>query len=662
MRIPMRHRMARLVGAVGLIGALLMPAAAGPVTAQEDKTLRVGTIQEFDSINPNLAYLVSSYEAFILNYDLLVGFGPDLEYAPTGFATEWTQDGNTWTFKIREGMLWSDGQPATARDVAFTYQYLLDSLDPAYTGPWAPDGNDLPGDGETEGDGAADNPLSLFGDFLVSTIELQSVEAVDDTTVTMTTAFPTSLILGAYIPILPEHIWGEVTFASAATDFQTDPPVVGTGPFQTVEWRRGEYARFEKNPNYWGEEPYLDEVIFQFYANEDAMGQALRAGTVDYIRGVIPEQFQTFDDDPDIVGVNGNGAGWTQLAFNTYDKPIEGGGASTSAVRDPAFRAALDRAVDRDVLVDQVLNGYGIPGSTIVAPTIPTFRKEPANPRPFDLTAAAAALDAAGYVDSNGDGSREDKEGKEINLRIYFPDTDSAYPKSAQFVADWWGQIGIPVTIQSFDSDTLTSLLYTPEAGGTADYDIELWGWASGSDPDFLLSIFTTSQIGVWSDSNYSNPEYDALYDQQKRAVDVPARKAVIDQMQDMIYDDAPYIILFYDNELHAYRSDRFEGWTLQPRDGGVALFATGVETYLNLVPVGSTASPSPDPGAATDAPGASSPATSADPNAPVDGGSTSNSTLPLLLGVAGLIVVVGVGLVLMRRGRTATATDEDDD
>ena len=89
MRIPVRHRLARLVGAVGLIAALLMPAAA-PAAAQEDKTLRVGTIQEFDSINPNLAYLVSSYEAFILNYDILVGFGPDLEYAPTGLATEWT--------------------------------------------------------------------------------------------------------------------------------------------------------------------------------------------------------------------------------------------------------------------------------------------------------------------------------------------------------------------------------------------------------------------------------------------------------------------------------------------------------------------------------------------------------------------------------------------
>ena len=657
MRSRLRARTGRFLAAALVVGALVAPSAGGAAAADEDKTLRVGTIQEFDSINPNLAYLVSSYEAFILNYDLLVGFGPDLEYAPTGFATEWTQDGNSWTFKIREGMQWSDGEPADASDVVFTYQYLLDSLDPAYTGPWAPDGNDLPAEGETEGDGSADNPLSLFGDFLVSTIELQSVELVDQYTVRMTTAFPTTLILGAYTPILPEHIWGDVTFASAATDFQADPPVVGTGPFQVVEWRRGEFARFERNPNYWGKQPYVEEVIFQFYANEDAMTQALRAGSVDYIRGVIPEQFPTVDAEPDIVGVNAAGPGWTQLAFNTYANDIEGGGASTKALRDPAFRAALDRAVDRDTLVDQVLNGFGQAGSTVVAPTVPAFRKEPANPRPFDLAAAAAALETAGYKDSNGDGNREDLEGKEINLRIYFPDTDSAYPKSAQFVADWWKEIGIAVTIQSFDSDTLTSLLYTPEAGGTADYDIELWGWAqTGTDPDFLLSIFTTSQIGVWSDSNYSDPEFDAMYDEQKRAPTQEERKAVVDRMQDKIYDDAPYIVLFYDNELHAYRNDKFEGWILQPRDGGVSLFATGVETYLNLVPVGTSASPSADPGAATDAPGAS--ATSAP--APGDSGSDASSNLPILLGIGGLVAIIVVGLVLARR-RPATAEEDDD-
>ena len=381
-------------------------------------------------------------------------------------------------------MQWSDGTPFTARDVAFTYQYLLDSMDPAYTGPWAPDGNDVPGEGETEGDGAADNPLSLFGDFLLSTIELQSVEAVDDTTVTMTTAFPTSLILGAYIPILPEHIWKDVTFASAATDFQADPPVVGTGPFQVVEWRRGEFARFEKNPNYWGKQPYLDEVIFQFYANEDAMGQALKAGTVDYIRGVIPEQFESLDADPNIVGVERQRRGLDPARVQHLRQADRG-------------RRRLDHGRPRPGLP-----GRPRPRRRPRRPRRPGPQRlrhraaRPSSPRPSrpsarirrtrarsTSTAAAAALEAAGYVDSNGDGSREDKEGKEINLRIYFPDTDSAYPKSAQFIADWWGQIGIPVTIQSFDSDTLTSLLYTPEAGGTADYDIELWGWASGVRP-----------------------------------------------------------------------------------------------------------------------------------------------------------------------------------
>ena len=95
---------------------------------------------------------------------------------------------------------------------------------------------------------------------------------------------------------------------------------------------------------------------------------------------------------------------------------------------------------------------------------------------------------------------------------------------------------------------------------------------------------------------------------------------------------------------------------------GRVALFATGVETYLNLVPVGSTPSPSPDGGAATADPGESGPAASVDPNAPVDGGAASDSTLPLLLGVAGLVAIVGVGLVLVRRNRATPATDEDDE
>lgn len=659
MQLPLRTRLGRAIAALALAGAWLLPGASVATAADEEVTLRVGTSQEFDSINPHLSYLVSSYEALILNYDLLVGFGPDLEYAPTGFATEWTQDGNTWTFKIREGMRWSDGEVADANDVAFTYQYLIDSIDPEYEGPWAPDGNDVPADGETEGDGSADNPLSLFGDFLVTTIEVESVEAVDDLTVEITTAFPTSLILGAYIPILPEHIWGEVTFASAATDFQTDPPVVGTGPFQVTEWRRGEFARFVRNENYWGKKPFVEEVIFQFYANQDAMAQALRAGEVDYIRDVLPEQFTDVDADEAIVGIAGLGTGWTQIAFNTYNQEIEGGGASTKALQDPAFRDALGYAIDHDELVEQVLGGYGQPGTTNVPVFAAQFHSEPDNPRSFDLDEARRRLDAAGYVDSNGDGNREDKEGKELNLRIYFPDTDAGYAKSAQFVAEWWREIGVGVASpQSFDSDTLTEILYTPEAGGTADYDIEIWGWAGSADPDFLLSIFTTDQIGVWSDSNYSNPEYDELYDRQKRAATFEERKPIVDEMQNLIYDEAPYLVLYYDDELHAYRTDKFDGFaeSLQPREGGVALFAYGVEAYLNLVPAGTGGAPSPEPGSSGDPAPVQSPGASPTPTAPDP---TSSTNMPLILGLVALVAIVAVGLVLMQRGRRAATEDE---
>jgi peptide/nickel transport system substrate-binding protein len=199
-------RVAALV-TLGGVGVFLAAAPAGPsaiaVQATDDRTLRVGTTEEFDSINPNLAFIGSSAEASLLDYDVLVGFGPDLGYAPIGFAESWSQDGVRWTFTIRDGLRWSDGRIADANDVAFTFQYFLSSMDPAYLGPWAPLGNDLPRPGATRADGRPDHPLSLYGDVLVRDVGLRSVQLVDEHTVTMTTAQPTTLLLGAMVPILP---------------------------------------------------------------------------------------------------------------------------------------------------------------------------------------------------------------------------------------------------------------------------------------------------------------------------------------------------------------------------------------------------------------------------------------------------------------------------
>ena len=657
------RRVRRIGGLVvlGALGALLMTGSPGSfvapgvraAVADDDRTLRVGTIEEFDSINPNLAFIGSSAEASLLQYDPLVGFGPDMEYAPTGFAETWSLDGTTWTFTIRDGMRWSDGQVADANDVAFTFQYLLSSMDPTYLGPWAPAGNDLPRAGATRGDRRPDHPLSLYGSVLVDDVGLRTVQLIDDHTVALATARPTTLLLGAMVPILPAHIWSTVPFSSASTDFAASPPGIGSGPFQIEEWQRGTSARFVRNGFSWREQPYVDAVEFRFYRDASAMAAALRRGEIDYARGIDPDDFAGLDEHPDIDGMQGAASGFTHLAFNTYAKPIDGGGASTPAVRDPAFRDALGYALDPEAIIDAAVSGYATPGTTLIPPAVVPFHMEPSKPRRFDPDEARDRLEAAGYRDSDGDGVREDLDGGPIDLRLVYPTSERRFASAAVAVASQWDAVGVGVTPKGFEPAPLEELLYTPEAGGTAEYDVALWRWTGSPDPDFLLSLLTTGEIGGYSDSNYSNPVYDTLFAAQREAKSLQERAGVVRRMLDLAYDEAPYLILFYDDQLHAHRVDRFGPWTTQPRDGGVSLFAAGVEGYLSLVPAATLATPSPPPSptvAASAVPSPSAPAT--DPGAAFG---LSDTTL----GLAGaLLAVSAVALVVfgrrMRKGGRA--------
>jgi peptide/nickel transport system substrate-binding protein len=625
--------------------------AGTTAAADDDRTLRVGTIEDFDSINPNLALVGSSAEASNLQYDTLVGQGRDLEYTPTGFAQAWSDEGGTtWTFTIRDGIRWSDGEVADANDVAFTFRYLLTSLDPAYVGPWAPGGNDLPRVGTTRADGRPDHPLSLYGDVLARAAGLRSVDLIDAHTVTLTTAKPTTLLLGALVPILPEHIWATVPFANAATDFQAAPPVVGSGPFQLVDWQRGTLASFVRNPAYWGERPFLDAVDFRFYPDRDAMAAALRRGEIDYARGIGPRDVDALDADPEIETVEGAASGFTHLAFNSYAKPIDGGGASTPAVRDPKFRDALAYALDREAIIDAAVDGHATPGSTLIPPGVVQFHLKPSNPRRYDAEEASRRLEAAGYIDADEDGIREDLNGRPIDLRLVYPTSDPRYAAAAVVVADDWEAVGIGVTPTGLEPDTLEELLYVPEVGGTAEYDVELWSWSGSPDPDFLLSLLTTGQIGRSSDSNYSNPTYDRLFEAQRRAATVDERRAIVQRMLDLAYDEAPIDVLFHDDELHAHRTDRFEGWTTTPRDDGVSLFTSGIQGYLDLEPAGSTATPSPtvfEP-APTLAPQATP---SNPPSGPVLGFSASDATLGLIGAVLGVLALILVLIGQRSRG-----------
>ncbi|MBA2381527.1 MAG: ABC transporter substrate-binding protein [Chloroflexi bacterium] len=636
MRHPLRARLARALVAVGLVLSTILPGASA-TAAEGDLILRAGTDQDLQVLNPFNSVVVADFEVFTLNYDLLVNFGPDIEPAP-GFAESWTQstDGKQWTFKIRPGMKWSDGQPATAEDARWTYQLILDAV--------ASKRGYL-------GEGYLEGYLTDSG--------VSKVEATDPQTLVVTTDFPTPLLLQAYVPILPKHIWSKYDLAQigdpeAKGFFKNEPPIVGTGPYQVVEWKPGDFIRFARNPNYWGTQGAADEVIIQHFASSDTMVQALKTGEIDYVRGVLADQFNALKNEPNIATVEGVANGYTELSFNTGGSK-KGYKGSTSALSDVAFRDALGYAIDTTKLVESTLGGYGKPGTTIIPPFHTRWHVEPDKPRSFNIDEAKSRLDAAGYT-LNADGKRLDKDGKVINLRLTWPDSESENATNAQFLVEWFGQLGITVTAAVTEEGKLIDDVTGPP-GGPGDYDIYMWGWVGDPDPTSLLKFFQTSEIGSSSDSYYANPHYDELFKQQRAESDPEKRKAILAEMQNLVYDEAPYHILYYDAELHAYRTDKFAGWTNQPTQGGTPLFGYGSRGYTLLTDASAVPSAAPSveasagTGASAGAPTNSTPPSTTPTSTPT---SSSSSSLPLILGVIALIIIVAVILVIMRGRRRA--------
>jgi len=632
-----RSTQATRLAALIALAALAAPAAVGPTAAADPVIFTAGTTQDFDSSNPYQTALVSGYEAFQLSYDLLVGFGLDTKPIP-GFADTWTRNPDNVTFHIRTGMKWSDGQPADSADACFSWQLALDAHK----------------DNASIGLGYLDTGVSDAG--------VTKVECPTPDTMIAYTTDQSDRIYQVYLPIVPKHIFGKDTYKTIG-DEAFKAPLVGTGPYQLAEWKTGQFMRFTRNPNYWGTQGFADQVVLQIYSSTDTMVQALKSGDLQYAHGVNAAQLKELQTEANIKTVVGAANGWSQLAFNTYGtgtgKTIPNGGPSTQALLDPKFRDALGYAVDKKTLVDKVLGGYGDVGSTIVPPVLGDMHVDPAQPRTFDINLAKQKLDAAGYVlDPNG--KRLDKQGKPIVLRLVMPDSDENYPKAAEFIKDWYGQLGIELQTQVYDSNTLTDLLLPPEAGGKnnlAKYDIELWGWAGNPDPDGLLMVFLCDEIGSLSDSNFCDQAYDSLYAQQK-TLSGTARNAVLATMQNLIYDLAPYDILYYDSNLDAYRTDKFTGLQNMPANG-TPLFSYCTFNYTQLKDASAVPTEGPS-SAATAAPGtSSSPATPGATATPSTTSSGGNTTTLLIIALVVIILIVIIAWWYRGRRKAAAADEE---
>jgi peptide/nickel transport system substrate-binding protein len=524
--------------------AVGLDACANVATSAKASTIRVGWTIEPDTMNPMTSYSTEAVEVLQLVYDYLIGTSLALKSEP-GLATSWaySADGKTITYRLRSAT-WHDGKPFTSADVKFTFELIKSKQ------------------------------LSQYAQWVT---QLASVDTPDDHTVALHFTQPQAFNPGLAVPILPQHIWAGMS-ASDIQKFANAHPV-GTGPYKFVNWKHGQSIEVARNDGFWGAKPAAQKITWILFQNEDIMAQSLRTGAVDICPEIPPTIWDGLKGAPKVKTVSMESCSFHHIGINVSDNPKSGG---NPLLKDRTIRLALSYAVDRQQLVNVALAGHGEPGSTILPSglgdwhlNIPADQQYNANP-----AKARELLDAAGYL-ARGGSVRSDSRGNKLSFRLIAIESTSVDVAAAQIFRDACAKVGIELTLTTLDANSLGATVYNAKA---PNWDIFVWGWDSGVyDPDYMLGVPLCNQIGSNNDVYYCNRHYDELYNQQATQLDRDKRLAQVHEAQQYYYDDAAYIIMWYQAKLQGYRTDTWQGWT--PTRGGMILNFTR-DNYLKVTPV----------------------------------------------------------------------------
>lgn len=375
---------------------------------------------------------------------------------------EVSEDGKVWTVTLRDDVKFSDGEPLTASDVKFTFETAAESGS------------------------------------VVDLNVLDKVDAVTDTTVKFTLKEVQSTFVNNLVAtgIVPEHAY--------SMDYAEKP--IGSGPYELVQWDKGQQMIVKSNPNYYGDKPFFNKITFVFL-NEDAAFAAAQSGTVDLayipaafskkkVPGMRLEAIQTVDNRGIVFPFVESGS--------VTDDGLPIGNDVTA---DPAIRHAIDIAVDRQALIDGVLEGYGTPAYTSVD-RLPWW-----NPDTIiedgDMDGARKLLEEAGWKDTDGDGILE-KGSLKAEFSLYYAANDEIRQSLAIAVADMIKPLGIHIKVEGGSWDVIGKKMYS---------EAVLMGWGS-HDPQELYNIYSSDNAGTeyYNTGYYKNDKVDEYFTKALRA------------------------------------------------------------------------------------------------------------------------------------------------
>lgn len=557
-----------LMALVALLGACAAPAATDTAAPAErdDKELVILYWQAASIPNAYLSGGTKDIDASAITLEPLASVDPDGLFVPRLAAEIPTlenggvsEDGLTITWKLREGLLWSDGSPLTANDAVFTWEYCTHP-ETGCTGIDNFDG-------------------------------VESVAAPDDTTVVVTfdkfTPYPYTAFVTGGAPIISQVQFGECVGAAAQTCSEQNLAPLGTGAYRLTDFKVNDVATYERNPHYRGEPAYFDRVVFKGGGDAASAARAvLETGEADFAWNlqVEPQILAEMEAKGQGVLIVAFGS-WVERLLVNQTNPDEALGDDRSEYLDGTnphpflvgtpVAQAMSMAIDRSLIAGSLYGAAGQPICNVIA--APPHYVSTANDDCLtqDIEGANTLLDEAGIVDTDGDGIRE-YNGIPLSVR-YQTSTNSVRQKTQAVIKQWWAEIGIETELLNHDA----GVFFGGDPNSPDTYqkfytDIQMYTTGPGIDPQIHLSQWQCQYIperaNSWAGGNIfrgCNPEYDELFQKLVETPVGPARERLVKLLNDINVQTGMQIPLVYRGRVSA-RAHSLQGVVINEWDTGM--------------------------------------------------------------------------------------------
>jgi len=538
----MKH-LRKFVSAAVLL-TLVLGLMLAPVAAQDVPTLTVGFAQEPDSLNgfyTSMAFAQWANDLVVASlwditdaleaYPVLAAEVPSVENGGI------SEDYMTYTIHLKEGLMWSDGTPLTSDDLVFTYQMIED-----------PANNMLQGSTIAEA--------------------LESVEAIDETTFTLTfnspKPFPEDLAGAPGLStILPAHIYRPVYEAEGSIEFAdaNQDPTVFSGAYVLTEWRRGEQMTFDANSNYTMGEVGIPRIVIRFFPDTETQYAALQAGQLDFVPNVSEGDKARVSTFENVTITTVFGGYIESLWLNIRDEAAPRAGHP--ALQDVRVRQAIRFALDRQAISDELLAGTVSPTDSIYGGS--PFENPDLGVTQHDVDAANALLDEAGWVDSNGDGTR-DLDGVELVLR--YGTTTAGWRNNIQAVVQQQlAEVGVGTILEAYPASEFFGAWANSGINAVGEYDIAQYANNTALTNPANVTVYEAlncDQIpgeenqGGQNFTGFCSEEMDAASDITLSSLDGEERLDAAYTIQQIMTDNVPVITLFPRGDNYAYNTTRF--------------------------------------------------------------------------------------------------------